>query len=303
MNKEDFLRGLRLYVTGFCMGAADLVPGVSGGTIAFISGIYEELLRSINLVTGKALQSVLRRELRSAVALIPFRFLVPLALGMGTALFGLAHTISWLLATYPQPVWGLFFGLVLASVGIVIRRVKVWVPWYVVVFLLSILTAFFLVGLSPVETSLNNWTIFASGFIAICAMILPGISGSFILLLLGKYNQILAAVVEKDIGILALFILGCVLGISIFSRFLTWLFLRYHDISVVILAGIMLGSLRKIWPWQIEGRIVLPTQFDGGTVIVILCIVLGFSLIFWLNKQKLLKERTQDIPQIKASVS
>jgi len=292
MQKTHLLRSLRLYITGFCMGMADLIPGVSGGTIAFVSGIYEDLLSSINVATGQALRLLLRGNILSAFRAIPFSFFIPLGLGIGSAIFGLAHALSWLLEHHPQPVWGFFFGLVLASTVIVIKRVARWQARYIFAFLLSTVGAFLLVGLSPVETPVTWWMIFLSGMIAICAMILPGISGSFILLLLGKYRQMLAAVVEKDFLTLIIFFAGCIIGISFFSRFLSWLFKHYHDISVAILAGVMLGSVRKIWPWQIQNQLALPNQANGTTALVILCILAGCALVLWLDRFKFIKEHT-----------
>lgn len=295
MNYHAWSRTLRLYLTGLSMGTADLIPGVSGGTIAFVSGIYEELLYSINLITGQVLRLCLQGEIRQGWKLIPFRFLLPLALGMASAIFGLAHLLSWLLETYPVYIWGFFFALVIASTVIVAKRVRVWNIRYVALFVLSAIGAFLLVGLSPVETPFTLWMIFLSGFIAICAMILPGISGSFILLLLGKYRQVLEAVTERDFLTLGVFTLGCVLGISFFSRFLGWLFKKHHDISVVILAGFMLGSVRKIWPWQLENQPVLPDHFGTETGIALVLILLGFTIVFGLDRFRFLKEQTQDL--------
>ncbi len=295
MKYRTWSRTIRLYLTGVSMGTADLIPGVSGGTIAFVSGIYEELLYSINLITSQVLKLVLKGQIREGWKLIPFRFLIPLALGMASAIFGLAHTLSWLLEVYPLYVWGFFFALVIASTYIVAKRVRVWNVRYIASFILSTIGAFWLVGLSPVETPFTPWMIFLSGFIAICAMILPGISGSFILLLLGKYRQILAAVTERDFFTLVIFTLGCILGISLFSRFLGWLFQKHHDISVVVLAGFMLGSVRKIWPWQFENQPVLPDRFGTETALVLVFMVIGFVIIFGLDRFRALKERTQDL--------
>lgn len=277
------------------MGTADLIPGVSGGTIAFVSGIYEELLHSINLITSQVLKLWLKGHIREGWKLIPFRFLLPLGFGILSAIFGLAHALSWLLKTYPLYVWGFFFALVMTSTMIVAKRVHTWSTSRAAVFVLSAIGAFFLVGLSPVETPFTLWAIFLSGFIAICAMILPGISGSFILLLLGKYQQVLKAVTESDFLTLGVLGLGCVLGLALFSRFLGWLFKKYHDISVVILAGFMLGSVRKIWPWQLENQPILPDHFNTETVIVLTCMLLGFAIVFGLDRFRFLKERTQDL--------
>ncbi len=295
MNKKAFFRGIQLYAIGFCMGTVDLIPGVSGGTVAFVSGIYEELLKSINIVTGQVPGLVFKGKPRQAFDIIPFRFLLPIALGMGSAIFSLAHALSWILERASQQVWGFFFGLVLASTIIVMKRVTPWNARYVIAFLISMIVSFFLVSLSSVETPFTWWMVFLSGFIAICAMILPGISGSFILLLLGKYRQILEAVVNRDFMTLFIFTLGCILGISVFARFLSWLFKHYHNISVAILAGIMLGTIRKIWPWQFQERLMFPQQLDSGVILTIVLIILGFAVVFGLDRLQFLKERSQDL--------
>lgn len=286
------LRSLRLFVTGFCMGVADLVPGVSGGTIAFVSGIYEELLKSIRIVTGRVPALLMKGEVREAFRATPFFFVIPLALGMGTALFSLAHVLRWLLEVFPEQVWGFFFGLVLASTIVVLKDVSAWKARLVGAFFLSAVGAFFLVGMSPVETPFTGWMIFLSGFIAISAMILPGISGSFILLLLGKYRQILEAVVERDVVTLGIFILGCVLGISVAARWVGWCLKRHHDLSIAVLAGFMLGSVRKIWPWQVDGVLILPSEWNRGVAVALLCAGIGFALVYAFDRLKRRSEQS-----------
>lgn len=308
--KNHTKRYVRLLVTGFSMGVADLIPGVSGGTIAFLSGIYEELIYSIKLVTGDVLRLFLRGKIKQGIALIPFSFLVPLALGLFTAIFTLANILSFLLENYPVFVWAFFFGLVLASTVIVMKRVVKWDLSDKIGFVVATIGAYILVGLVPVETPNNLPFFFLSGMIAIVAMILPGISGSFILLLLGKYQQVLAAVTERNFVTLITFALGCLFGIALFSRVLSWLFKRHHDISVAILAGFMLGSVRKIWPWKevvltrinshgvevplVENNI-LPSQFDLSVLFAIVLAVFAAFLVYRLDKMQLVKEQTKDV--------
>lgn len=303
-------KNLRLFVTGFSMGTADLIPGVSGGTIAFLSGIYEELLYSIKKVTGETLQLVLRGKISDAIKSIPFGFLTPLALGLFSAIFTLANLLAFLLEAYPVFVWSFFFGLVLSSTLIVMKRVVKWDLSDKIAFVLSTIGAYILVGLVPVETPNNLFMFFIAGAIAICAMILPGISGSFILLLLGKYQQVLAAVTQKDFLTIGVFVAGCAFGIALFSRVLTWLFRTHHDISVAILAGFMLGSVRKIWPWKevVSTRInshgvevplvennILPPAIDLS-VLAALCLALfAVFLVYRLDKLHLVKEQTKDV--------
>jgi len=307
---KNLKKNIRLFLTGFSMGVADLIPGVSGGTIAFLSGIYEELIFSIKQVTGGTLRLILQGKIADALKSIPFPFLIPLGVGLLTAVFTLANVLSYLLETFPVFVWSFFFGLVLASTVIVMKRVVAWDFIDKVSFVVAAIGAYILVGLVPVETPNTLLAFFLAGAVAICAMILPGISGSFILLLLGKYQQILAAVTQRDVLTLAVFAAGCAVGIALFSRVLSWVFKRYHDISVAILAGFMLGSVRKIWPWKelVSTRInshgievplveanVLPSVFDMSVVVAIFLAGLAVFLVYRLDKLHLVKEHTKDI--------
>jgi len=292
------------------MGTADLVPGVSGGTVAFLSGIYEELLYSIKITTGEALRLILRGRIREGLKVIPFRFVVPLGIGILTAVFTLANLLSFLLSEHPVFIWSFFFGLVLASTFIVLKRVVKWDTSDRIAFLVAAIGSYFLMGAIPVETPNNLPFIFLSGVIAISAMILPGISGSFILLLLGKYQQILTAVAERNFLTLITFFAGCVVGIALFSRILTWLFSKHHDISIAILAGFMLGSIRKIWPWKevVSTRVnslgevvplieknIFPQQLDISVVFAFLLFLIGIFIIFYLDRMHLVKEQAKDI--------
>jgi len=301
---------LRLFITGLSMGTADLIPGVSGGTIAFLSGIYEELINSIKLVTGDVVRLFIRFKFVEGIKLIPFKFLTPLAIGLFSAIFLLANLLSYLLSTYPVFVWSFFFGLVLASAFIVTKRIKKWGALDVIGFILASIGAYILVGAVPVETPSELLFFFLAGMIAIVAMILPGISGSFILLLLGKYQQVLGAVTSRDFLTLIVFALGAVFGLALFSRVLSWLFEKHHDISVAILAGFMLGSIRKIWPWKevIETRInshgeivplieknILPASFDISILFAIILIIVGAGIVLYLGKLDLVKEQKKDL--------
>lgn len=307
---KNIKRNIRLFITGFSMGIADLIPGVSGGTIAFLSGIYEELIYSIKKVTGETLRLILSGKFSEAIRGIPFSFLIPLVLGLFTAIFSLANLLAFLLDTFPIFVWSFFFGLVLTSTVIVMKRVVKWDLSDKIAFIVAAISAYILVGFVPVETPDNLFMFFLAGAIAICAMILPGISGSFILLLMGKYQQILTAVTQKDALILGVFMAGCAVGIAFFSRILSWLFKTHHDISVAILAGFMLGSVRKIWPWKevvltrinshgveiplIESNI-LPANFDGSVIFAICLAGFAALLVYWLDKMHLVKEQTKDV--------
>jgi len=233
-----------------CMGASDVVPGVSGGTMALILGIYEELIQSIKAFDASFLQLVLRGRLRRALQAVPLGFLIPLGLGILAAIFTLARGIGWLLNHHPIFIWSFFFGLILASALFVARRIDQWTAPTVFTLIVTTLAAYFVVGLVPVKTPETLPFIFLCGAIAICAMILPGISGSFILVLLGKYQFVLEAVSRFDFGILIVFTAGTATGIVLFVRLLSWLLARFYQLTMAALTGLMMGSLRKIWPWK-----------------------------------------------------
>ncbi len=296
---KRFKTSIRLFLIGFGMGSADIVPGVSGGTIAFIFGVYEELIYSIKKVSGEVIRLILQGKFKQAAEEVPFSFLIPLGLGILTAIVSLAQLLSNLLDTSPVYVWSFFFGLVVASILIVKRRV---VSWDIHDFFLlgaAAALSFFVVGAVPVQTPDTTLAFFLAGAIAIVAMILPGISGSFILVLLGKYEQVLNAVVSVEIATLLTVMLGAVIGLGVFSRILSWLFAKHHDISVVILTGLMIGSLRKIWPWKevlsttfdrhgvevpLEQVNVLPGAFDSGFFIALALAVTAMFIMIYLDK-------------------
>lgn len=239
-----------LTLKGIGMGAADVVPGVSGGTIAFIVGIYEELIdsiKSINLTSLKMLCSLKFSRFWKAVN---GNFLLAILFGIGLSVFSLAKLITYLLVQEPVLVWSFFFGLVLASIWFVSREVAQWNAKTVIAFAAGAVAAYAITITTPAETSNDLWFIFLCGAIAICAMILPGISGSFILVLLGKYFFIMDAVKSLRISVLLVFSGGSVIGISLFSRALSYALHRFHDITIAILSGFMLGSLNKVWPWK-----------------------------------------------------
>jgi putative membrane protein len=301
---------LRLTLTGFIMGAADIVPGVSGGTIAFIFGIYEELIYSIKTVSGEVLRLLVRGKIKEALAEIPFGFLIPLGIGILTALLTLANVLSYVLVAYPAFLWSFFFGLVIASILAVRKRVVTWDKRDYLAMTVTAVAAYFIVGAVPVETPNTLLAYFLAGAIAICAMILPGISGSFLLVIMGKYEQVLGAVTDRNFLILGVFMLGCVIGLAAFSRLLSWMFARHHDIIVASLIGFMIGSLRKIWPWKevISTRInshgevvpfqevnILPASLDTSVILSLLLCAIGVAAILFLEKLQVTKEQTSDI--------
>lgn len=243
--KKHFL----LFAKGIAMGAADVVPGVSGGTVAFISGIYDELLRSIVSVPA-ALGLLVRGRIRAAWQAANATFLLVLLAGILTSVLSLARVITFLLAEHPIPVWSFFFGLILVSSHLVARDIQRWNWSRFVSFATGAAFAYWITVASPMQWGTDSLSIFFAGSIAICAMILPGISGSFILLLLGLYPFILGAVKGLDVNVLALFASGCLVGIVSFAGFLRWLLVRWRDLTLALLTGLMLGSLNKLWPWK-----------------------------------------------------
>ena len=245
-----FSRYIVLALKGCAMGMADVVPGVSGGTIAFISGIYEELLDSIRSVDATALRLLLRFRLAEFWRHINGRFLLPVLLGIAVAIFSLARLMTYLLTNHPIAIWSFFFGLIVASALLVARQIGRWDWRTVLAFAVGAAAAWWITVATPAETPDDWWFVMLSGAIAICAMILPGISGAFILLLLGKYQYIMHAVGEFDIPVIAVFVIGAAAGIISFSHLLSWLLKHWHDVPVAVLMGFMVGSLNKVWPWK-----------------------------------------------------
>jgi putative membrane protein len=232
------------------MGAADVIPGVSGGTIAFIMGIYDELLHSIKSVDVDAIKLLLRFKIADFWKKINGNFLVALLGGIATSIISLAKVVIFLLKHYPIFIWSFFFGLILISAPLVLREIKKWNVSTGLSFVVGVVIAYLITILTPTQSPDYLWFIFFCGALAICAMILPGISGAFILLLIGKYQYIITALIELNLVVVFVFVSGCLVGIIGFSRFLTWILDHYHHLTVALLAGFMLGSLNKVWPWR-----------------------------------------------------
>ncbi|MCV9385506.1 DUF368 domain-containing protein [Reichenbachiella ulvae] len=297
-----------LFLKGMGMGSADVVPGVSGGTIAFITGIYEELLASISSFDLDAFKLLTKFKFKELWKHINGQFLLPLIGGILVSVVSLAKIISHLLETQPIMIWSFFFGLVIISSISVAKEISKWNALVVLSGLVGIAIAFLITIITPATTPNGLWFIFISGAIAICAMILPGISGSFILLILGKYAYIVDALNDLDFGVIIVFALGCITGLLSFSRAISWFLKKFHNYAVALLAGFMIGSLNKIWPWKkpirfelIHGeqvptleKNILPTQYLEETgnnpmiVQAILFMALGFMLVIILEKVAIL---------------
>lgn len=255
-----------LTLKGIGMGAADVVPGVSGGTIAFLVGIYEELVDSIKQVNLKTLGMLARGRFAEFWRAVNGNFLISVVLGIMISIFSLAKVITYMLETHPIIVWSFFFGLVLASTWVVSRRVRHWSIWSMVLFAVGCAAAFYITVATPTQTPDAYWFILLSGAIAICAMILPGISGSFILVLLGKYFFVMQAVKSFDLPVIATFGVGAACGIVTFANVLSWLLRKHYNNTIALLSGFMLGSLNKVWPW----KETLESTFDDHGKLIVL---------------------------------
>ncbi len=247
-------KGWQAYVwlsfKGALMGAADAVPGVSGGTIAFVSGIYDELIDSLKQINPAALAVLLRQGPRAFWSYINGTFLLTLLSGILLSLFSVSHLVVYWLEHAPQLLWSFFFGLVLASTWLVSRDIPAWDTQALGMFTIGALVAYVITTMAPAMLEPTPLSLFLSGMIAICAMILPGISGSFILLLMGMYGPVITAIQAVNIPVLSLFAAGCVVGLLSFSHLLSWLLHHYRTPTLALLSGFLLGSLNKLWPWK-----------------------------------------------------
>jgi putative membrane protein len=293
-TERNFGNYLKLYFKGVAMGTADLIPGVSGGTMALILGIYEDLITSLKKLSERAVISkAVRLNLKGVLSATDWRFLATLGLGILTAILSLSRGIGWLLTSYQEFVFSFFFGLILASVYLVSRRVGSWDTRTYLSLVFGATFAFFIVGITPAATPEGLWFIVFSGAVAVCALVLPGISGAFILVLLGKYEVVLHALKEADVAIIFSFVVGAAAGLISFVRVLSWLLRNYHDVTLALLCGFMFGGLRKVWPWQeAQGHgstNVLPSlSLNGGQDLAVLwsigLIVLGLIVVLLLER-------------------
>ncbi len=255
-------------IKGACMGAADVIPGVSGGTIAFIMGIYDEFVGSLASINAEAVKLLLSGRFKAFWKHINGSFLLSLFIGIGCSVVLLAGLMQYLLAHQPIQTWAFFFGLIVASSLFILRGIKGWGIKEILLVILGILLGVAICTLTPTQTPDGLWFIFLSGALAICAMILPGISGSFILLILGKYQFIMGAISDLVTGvniganllIIGIFLIGAVIGILAFSKFLHWLLARWQKETMIALAGFIIGSLVKVWPWS-NMEAIVKSQF------------------------------------------
>lgn len=291
-----------LVLRGMAMGGADVIPGVSGGTIAFITGIYEELIQSIKSINGKLFQVLVKDGIPAAWKHINGNFLVAVGGGILFSIFSLARAISWLLTNHPMLVWAFFFGLIIGSAIYIGRKIEKWSVVAVILLAAGSLLAYYITIATPATTPEQMWFVFLSGAIAFCALVLPGISGAFILVLLGKYEFMLHAVRDFKVGVIIVFATGGALGVILFSNVIAWLFKNHPNATLALLSGFMIGSLNKLWPWKevLEWRTgsqgdlvplleksISPWRFaalygqDPLLIPIIICMLAGISLVLF----------------------
>ncbi|MCL2502242.1 MAG: DUF368 domain-containing protein [Bacteroidales bacterium] len=278
-QKRSFWSYLIIGIKGLLIGAVDWVPGVSGGTIAFITGVYRELLYSIKSISPSLLALLFRGKWGAFWKQLNGWFLLALGCGILTSVFSIAKLLQYLIKAYPVPVWSLFTGLVVAAAIYVLKGLKKWNIWNIVVFLASMVLAIIICKVSPSQTPNDYWFIFLTGAIAICAMLMPGISGAFVMVLMGKYQFILDAISGLYWDVLLAFAAGAVVGVMASSRLLYWLLDRYYSKMVCLMAGFMFGSLEKLWPGN-------HAELSGNPAFMAtipLFILLGFVLVFGLE--------------------
>ena len=306
---------LIITLKGLAMGAADVVPGVSGGTIAFISGIYQELIDSINNVNLSVLKTLKKEGLKAAWQQVNGSFLLALLTGIGISILTFSKVITHLLETQPILVWSFFFGLIIASIALIWKETSNWKIVDILALIIGIALSYYITIARPVSSPDSYWYLFLSGFIAIIAMILPGISGAFILLLMGSYETVIGTINQFRDGLvnfntevlghailkLGVFAIGAIIGLKSFSKVLHWMFEKHKNTTLALLIGFMAGSLNKVWPWKqvLETRInshgevvpyidksILPQNFDGQPQILtaIILAIIGFIVIFGMEK-------------------
>ena len=326
MPQRNLLQYLLITAKGLAMGAADVVPGVSGGTIAFISGIYEELIETIHKIDFGFFKIWKRQGFLSAWKIYNLSFLLALFSGVFISILSFAKLITWLLEIYPIMVWSFFFGLVVASIVYVGRQVTRWTLVTGLALAIAAMLSYLITIAEPVATPDSSWFLFFAGFVAIIAMILPGISGAFILLLLGAYTTVIGLITQLiegvstlngsqiggTIGKISIFALGAIVGLKIFSRALNWMFKHHKNLILAVLTGFMIGALNKIWPWKkvlqyrtnhagaqipFVEKSILPQNYEGDPYFfyAVFFAIIGFLTIFLLemiaNKKKSLDKK------------
>lgn len=299
--QRNFKNYVVISLKGVAMGAADAVPGVSGGTIAFISGIYEELISTISNVRPNLFKTLLKLGFLSFWKELNGNFLLALGTGILVSFISFMKLAKYLLEQHPILIWSFFLGLIIASIYFIAKQITRWRISTIIALIFGALSAYYISTLPALQSNNNDYFLFVTGAIAICAMILPGISGSFILIILGAYKTLSDAIHDIDVKKLVIFALGAITGLLSFSHILKWLFKNYHNITLALLTGFIFGSLNKVWPWKktlswytgtkgtktpLLQESVSPFNFSGDNQIVyaIILVFLGFFTIFILER-------------------
>lgn len=299
VTKRDYFF---LYLKAFAMGTADLVPGVSGGTIAFITGIYDQLLESVAALNTKLFKTFLSFDIKGALSMVHLRFLIPLSIGILSAMLLLARLMHYLLNEHKVLTWATFFGLISASILIVYRHQEnPKNPINILMLIIGTIVGYIMVSLIPVTTPDEYWFYYLCGIIGITAMILPGLSGSFLLLILGKYEQMTSAIknpfLMDNFTIMLIFFAGTITGLLSFTKILNWFMKHYRCQTMAFLSGLLIGSIKKVWPWKVtlESTIVrgkekilreanfFPTAWDSEQIFAIALIVVGFFAVLFVE--------------------
>ncbi|MGF1584439.1 MAG: DUF368 domain-containing protein [Bacteroidales bacterium] len=305
--KNNIREYLALTLKGFAMGAANVIPGVSGGTIALITGIFEKLIHSLKSIDHIALSFILKGEFRSFASHINFSFLFAVFSGAVLSIFTLARVLGWLFEFYPVYIWSYFFGLIIASVWFVGKTIGKWDSLVIITFIAGAGLAIWISSMSPAQGNEGFLYLVLCGIVAVCSMILPGLSGSFILILMGNYELVaIEAVNELRLDILLPVLIGIVLGLLAFSHFLSWIFRKFRNITLASLTGFIAGSLILLWPWKdpvfrvdelgsavlkTDGTPVIqnydkyiPESFSPEVIIAILLMIAGYLTIWLIEK-------------------
>ena len=288
-----------LFLKGMAMGVANVIPGVSGGTIALITEIYEDLINSLKSIDIYALKLVLKFKFKEFVEYTNFYFLLAIFSGSIVSVFSIASLFKYLFEYYPIYIWAFFFGLILASIYFVGKRITKWTLWNIVILIFGAAVAFSISFISPTSQNENLFYVFICGIIGISGMMLPGLSGSFILILMGNYELLMVnAITDLNILLLSVFLLGSIFGLISFSRVLSWVFKYYKNATLALLTGFIFGSLNIIWPWKKELKHMIvngekkilsyekyfPNQFDSETIIAFTLLFLGFLIVCWMER-------------------
>lgn len=296
-------RSFSIYLKGFAMGVADIIPGVSGGTIAFITGIYDDLIKSVSSIDHNLVKLVLKFKIKDIFNRLNVLFLAPLAFGILSAIISTSKLVHYLLHHHAEATWSLFFGLIGASIYVIGKQVQDKFNWKnIVALFFGGVIGYTLVSLIPVATPKAHWFIFLCGMIAITAMILPGISGSFLLVILGKYTEITGALKSilklESLVTVIVFSFGALAGLISFSKLLKYLLSNYREIALSFLTGIMLGAMKKIWPWKLvlaskqigkkvvvtSERLTFPSEINSAVILCFFLMVVGAASVYLLDR-------------------